>query len=273
MTTVVALNAHPDDEALLTGGTLASLAARGHRVVLVTATDGGAGLAPTELLDGLAATRAAELEASAAALGAARVVPLGYADSGHRGEVPPDPEGTRRFVRVPVAEAAERVAQVVREEGAPVLLGYDRNGGYHHRDHVHVHHVARAAARLTGAHLVEATLPREPILRVLRLADRVMTLPNDFHPDEWAQAFTAAGEITHRTDVTAYLGQKRAAMEAHVSQAGGERPRTLGTILSLPRPVYRLAFRHEYFVDTRSGPPARVRERRRDILDVVEGAR
>ena len=81
--TVLAFHAHPDDEALLTGGTLAKAAAAGHRVILVTATDGGLGLTSSAYpRERLGEIRLAELRASAAALGAARVEWLGYADSG-----------------------------------------------------------------------------------------------------------------------------------------------------------------------------------------------
>ena len=74
MATVLAFHAHPDDEVLLTGGTLARLAAEGHRVVIVVACDGAVG-PPND--------RLAEFRESAAILGAARAEYLGYADSGH----------------------------------------------------------------------------------------------------------------------------------------------------------------------------------------------
>ena len=82
--TVVFFHAHPDDEALLTSGTMAKLAAQGHRVVLVVATAGEAGLAADELTaDGGSATDGwPNCEASAAALGVHRLEVLGYADSG-----------------------------------------------------------------------------------------------------------------------------------------------------------------------------------------------
>src|SRR5947208_12803701 len=79
--TLVAFHAHPDDEALFTGGTLARCSAEGHRVVVVTATAGELGLTGAGAAD-LGATRSAELDAAAAALGVARVVHLGYGDSG-----------------------------------------------------------------------------------------------------------------------------------------------------------------------------------------------
>jgi LmbE family N-acetylglucosaminyl deacetylase len=78
MATVVAFHAHPDDEALLTGGTLARLAADGHRVVIVVATDGVVQAAPAPG----APSRLDELRASAEMLGAARVEHLGYATAG-----------------------------------------------------------------------------------------------------------------------------------------------------------------------------------------------
>ncbi|WP_418189818.1 PIG-L deacetylase family protein [Amycolatopsis orientalis] len=123
MTTIVAFHAHPDDEALLTGGTLARAAADGHRVVLVTATIG---------MKGADAPRLAELEASAEVLGVARVVHLGYAGSRHGPILYPDPPGWVRFVRASTDEAASRLVGILREEKASVLLSYDRNGGYGH---------------------------------------------------------------------------------------------------------------------------------------------
>src|SRR5450756_1616383 len=130
MATILAFHAHPDDEALLTGGTLARLAAEGHRVVVVAACDGdmwtaaGAG----------AGRRLSELRASAAVLGVARVEHLGYADSGAGPVLYDDPPGRQRFARADLAEAAERLAGLIRQERADVLLSYDREGGYRHPD-------------------------------------------------------------------------------------------------------------------------------------------
>jgi LmbE family N-acetylglucosaminyl deacetylase len=89
MATVVAFHAHPDDEVLLTGGTLARLAAEGHRVIIVMATDGVVGRLPGPGTR----TRLDELRESASVLGAARVEHLGYADSGHGPVLFPDPPG------------------------------------------------------------------------------------------------------------------------------------------------------------------------------------
>jgi LmbE family N-acetylglucosaminyl deacetylase len=93
---VVAIHAHPDDEVLLTGGTLARLAAEGNRVIIVVACDGSMGEADDR--------RLAQLRASAAILGAARVAHLGYADGGHGPVLFPDPPDRVRFVRANLDE-------------------------------------------------------------------------------------------------------------------------------------------------------------------------
>jgi len=163
MATVVAFHAHPDDEVLLTGGTLARLAAEGHRVVIVVATDGIMGPATRPGTR----DRLAELRASAAHLGAARVAHLGYADSGHGPVLYPDPPDRPRFVRADPGEAAAKLAALIKDEGADLLLSYDPQGGYGHRDHVRVHEVGARAAAITGIRVMEATLPRELVIRAL----------------------------------------------------------------------------------------------------------
>ncbi|AYF73770.1 hypothetical protein D7D52_07740 [Nocardia yunnanensis] len=136
MATVVAFHAHPDDEIILTGGTLAKLAADGHRTVIAVASDGH-----RELPDGAAAPRLRELRASAEVLGVTRVEHLGYADSGHGPILYPNPPGRTLFVRADIDEAAQRLAALLADEQPAVLLSYDRHGGYGHRDHVRVHEV------------------------------------------------------------------------------------------------------------------------------------
>ena len=256
--TVVALFAHPDDEALLTGGTLALLAAQGHRVVFVVATDGSLGQASPELRSGdLAATRAAELRASAAVLGAADVISLGHADSGHGDELLADPPGRRRFVTVPVDEVADEVARIVRREHAEVLISCDANGGYGHRDHIHVHRVGRQVRELTGVRLLEATAPREPLLRALRLVGWLRGFRNGFDPSEWEHAFTPRREITHRVSVGRQIRAKRAAMRAHFSQSTGEEAsggRTLASVLRLPPSLYKVILGREYFHEVGVAP-------------------
>ena len=254
--TLVAFHAHPDDEALLTSGTMARAAAEGNRVVLVVATDGGLGLASSEFIGAsdtkLGSVRMAELRVSARALGTARVETLGYADSGLGPETPPDPPGRVRFVRADPEEAAERLAAILREEQADVLLTYDANGGYGHRDHVKVHHVGARAAELAGTpRVLQATVPRDLLLRGIRLASRVYRFPPEFEPSSFERAYSASAAVTHRIDVRRYASQKRASMRAHASQssADGGADRTLAAFLRIPRPLFALVFGREWFVD------------------------
>jgi LmbE family N-acetylglucosaminyl deacetylase len=257
--TLLAFHAHPDDEALLTSGTMARAAAEGHRVVVVVATDGDLGLAATEYAaDGhLGERRLAELRESAQALGVARVEHLGYADSGLDDAAYPDPPDRVRFVRAPVEEAAERLATLLREEQADVLLSYDRNGGYGHRDHVRVHEVGARAASLAGTpRVLEATVPRDTIARALDLAARLYRFPPEFDQEAFKRAFSARAEITHRISVWRYAAAKRASMRAHASQstADGGADRTLAAFLRIPRPVYDLVFGREWFIDPAAPP-------------------
>ena len=248
--TVVSFHAHPDDEALLSAGTLARLAADGHRVVLVVATAGEAGLASPAHAADLGARRRAELAASAAALGVARVEVLGYADSGWSGEA-----GTRarrggaRVLPGAGRRGRGRAGRLLVEEDADVLTTYDAAGGYGHPDHVQVHRVGRRAAALAGTPLVlEATVDRRLLLRAVRVLNalgRVLPLPPI--PDLGA-AYTDHDAITHRVDVRDVLDAKRAAMRAHASQAGGdEGVRTLQLLLRLPGPLARRVLGREWF--------------------------
>ena len=241
--TLVFCHAHPDDEALLTAGTMAKAVAAGHRVVLVMATDGAAGLVSSEIAD-VAATRSRELADSATILGVHRVVNLGYADSGLHGD---SPDG---FAAVDVNVIAAQIAHILQDEGADTVIGYDPSGGYGHPDHVHVHHVARAAARSTGTRLFEATLPREPIARAVHAAALFRLTPREFDPREFDRAWTPRALITHRVNVRDHMHAKRAAQAAHASQAGSDDGvRTLQVLGKLPGPLARVLLGTEYYVE------------------------
>lgn len=263
-------------------GTLAKVAAAGHRVVLAVATDGDLGLAASSMRAGgrLGDRRLAELDASARALGVHRVVHLGWADSGMGPELHPDPDHATRFVRVDVEKAADRLADLLREESADVVSGYDAAGGYGHRDHVHLHHVVRRARDLAGTQrLVEATIPRDTIARAVRVAGKVYRFPPEFDPTSFERAFSPRAAITHRVDVRRQIGAKRAAMRAHASQATADddADRTLAAFLRIPRPLFDLVFGREWFIDVDARPgagtdtAAGAAGRRRD--DIMEGLR
>jgi LmbE family N-acetylglucosaminyl deacetylase len=244
MATVVAFHAHPDDEVLLTGGTIARLAAEGHRVIIVVACDGDV------WAGGGQGRRLEELRASAAILGAAKAVHLGYADSGHGPVLFEDPPGRTRFARADVGEAAGRLAVLLTEERADLLLSYDPQGGYGHRDHVRVHQVGARAAAMTGVRVVEATLPREVVTRIawplliLRLLTR-------HRLDEIRGYGMPRSMITHRIDVRRYAAQKRAALAAHRTPVSGRgrSARLFRLLLRSPLPVFRAVCGTEWFAE------------------------
>jgi LmbE family N-acetylglucosaminyl deacetylase len=245
--TIVSFHAHPDDEVLFTGGTLARLAAEGHRVILAVATNGGAGLASAEHHQGsLARRRLLELEASAAVLGCAAVVHLGFVDSGWRATAPPE-----AFSRLPVAEAAAPLTALLRRERADALTVYDPAGGYGHPDHRQVHRAGSHAAKAAGTPLVlEATIDRSVIRPLVRVVAATPGLLPEVRLADYDRAYTASEDITHRVDVRAFGDQKRRAMQAHVSQASsGEGARTLALLLKLPPPLFRRVLGREWFVE------------------------
>jgi len=252
--TLLAFHAHPDDEALLTAGTMARASADGHRVILVVATDGNEGLASSSFVTGgrLGERRLDELRESARALGVARVEYLGFADSGLGPETLPDPPGQTRFVRAEIEPAAQLLADILLEESVDVLLTYDANGGYGHRDHVKAHLVATRAAELARTpRVLQATVPRDTLCRAVALVGRVYRFPAAFDPTIFERSFSPRADITHRVDVTRYASAKRASMRAHASQASDDSgaDRTLAAFLRIPRPLYDVVFGHEWFVD------------------------
>ena len=247
--TLVAFHAHPDDESLLTGGTLARSSAEGHRVVLVVATDGERGLAGAADGTGpdLAQRRRAELAQAAACLGVHRVVWLGYGDSGLR----PDPADPTLFAHTDPRAAADRLAEVLREERADVLTVYDPNGGYGHPDHVQVHRVGSLAASLAGTPVVlEATVPAGAFRAVIAILRRVGHALGSPLPFEDRPVFSPRARITHVVRVDAHLPAKREAMKAHASQRRADgQVRVLDRMLRLPSPLFALVFGREWFVE------------------------
>lgn len=262
--TVVSFHAHPDDEALLTAGTLARAVAEGHRVVLVTATDGAAGLTatdtptatatPADTAVDLGPRRLAELERAGAALGCTDVRYLGYEDSGMDGRAG---HPGRSFATADVEEAASTLAAVLTQTQADVLTIYDPAGGYGHPDHVQVHRVGTRAAQIAGTPVVlEATVDRTPLVRVLTILKRLGVLnrlgvdPAEWSPARFASAYADPGRITHRVNIRPYTQAKRQAMAAHATQSTADAvTRTLAVFLRLPPFVFKRVFGHEWFVE------------------------
>jgi len=255
--TLVCFHAHPDDETLGTGGTMALAADAGHRVVLVVATRGERGeIRPGVLDEGeqLALRRSAETHASATELGVDRIEFLGYVDSGMMGEATNDEPWT--FWQADVDAAARRLAVILAEEQADTLTIYDDNGGYGHPDHIQVHRVGVRAAELAGtAEVYEATMNRTEMVRMFaEMKERGITLGEgeDGPPDlDQEPDFGVSEErLTHRVDVTRWLPTKRASMRAHASQISES-----SFFLAMPDEVFARAFGVEWF--TRRGAPAR----------------
>ena len=244
MATIVAFHAHPDDEVLLTGGTIARLAAEGHRVIVVVACDGDVWDGPDQ------GRRLGELRASAAILGADKTVHLGYADSGYGPLLFEDPPGRTRFARADIGEAAGKLAALLTDERADLLLSYDPQGGYGHRDHVRVHQVGALAAGLAGVRVVEATIPRELVMRAARPL-LVLRLLNRHRRDEMRGYGTPQSRITHRVDVRRYAAQKRSALAAHRTQVfgRGRSARLFRMLVRSPLPVFRVVCGTEWFAE------------------------
>jgi N-acetyl-1-D-myo-inositol-2-amino-2-deoxy-alpha-D-glucopyranoside deacetylase len=216
------VHAHPDDESIGTGATMAKYAAEGARVTLVTCTLGELGeIIPPDLRhlfpDELGQHRIVELDRACAALGVEDHRFLGgegrYRDSGMMGL--PDNDDPRCFWRANLEEAADALAKVIDEVAADVIVTYDANGFYGHPDHIQAHRVTRRAHELAGqaAKLYATALPRSVLARAVELPE-----------DSWFMKFTDLSigvpddQVTTEIDATRYLDAKRAAMRAHETQ-------------------------------------------------------
>jgi LmbE family N-acetylglucosaminyl deacetylase len=256
MATLVVFHAHPDDEVVTTGGTIARAADEGHRVVLVVATDGDHGESHgVEQGRLLVDHRRAETLCSAQVLGIQRVAWLGYKDSGMHGwEQNHDPGS---FLQAPVEEAAEKLAAILREEAADVLTVYDWHGNYGHPDHIKVHSVGYRAAELAGTPSIwEATMNRDAFYRWIELArSEGVELPDvdvEGPSDDGNPFGTAESEIALSVDVAAWVGRKREALACHASQVSDS-----GFFLSLPEERFAAWFGTEYFNRRDAGPGMR----------------
>jgi N-acetyl-1-D-myo-inositol-2-amino-2-deoxy-alpha-D-glucopyranoside deacetylase len=232
---VVFVHAHPDDEAIGTGATMAHYAAAGARVTLVTCTLGEEGEIHVPALAQLAAGEAdqlggyriAELDAACAALGVTDRRFLGgagrYRDSGMMGLQ--TNEHPRCFWRADLDEAAGYLVEVLREVRPQVLVTYDPNGFYGHPDHIQSHRVAMRAAELAGeegfgpAKIYWTAVPRAVIeagIDAFRDA-----ADNPFEGVEKVEDFpfgTPDDEIAARIDATDQHDAKLASLRAHATQ-------------------------------------------------------
>jgi N-acetyl-1-D-myo-inositol-2-amino-2-deoxy-alpha-D-glucopyranoside deacetylase len=252
------VHAHPDDETLATGATMAKYTAEGAHVTLLTCTRGEEGLVLVPELAHLAAAgegglgeyRERELAAAMDALGVrdhrfldtvhlpsddGRPAPhyrdSGMAwDAGHRAVAAPD-TGDDAFARADVDEAGARVAAVVRELRPHVLVTYEPGGGYGHPDHVQAHRAAMRGVELalvgagpggaawTVPKVYWSVLPESVIRSALREAAQRGELPPGWDPDgELPSTVVPDDKVTAVIDGRAFLAQKTAALRAHATQ-------------------------------------------------------
>jgi LmbE family N-acetylglucosaminyl deacetylase len=211
---VVVLHAHPDDEAIFTGATIRALADAGARVVLVAATSGEEGVPQVPLRPGesVRERRIAELERACELLGVARLVLLGYRDSGAHG----GPFRRDALASAPVADVARRLGHVVAQEQAQALVHYDRRGIYGHVDHLQVHRAGARVVRGLGISGYEATVDAARLRRGPR---HVLQQAAGEHLD--AGVHPSRIGLTVDADEPLLLA-KLAAMSAHASQIGPE---------------------------------------------------
>lgn len=257
MATLVTFHAHPDDEAIACGGTMARAAAAGHRVVLVTATAGECG----EVADGilgpgetLGERRQRELGEAAAILGVARVEVLGYRDSGMIGT--PENEDPNCFWQTPVDDAAARLARILAEERPDAFTVYDEFGNYGHPDHIQVHRVGVRAAEMARVERVyEVAINRDEFRRLMARAAELGLSTGDLPDMEDVGDRIGLPEevLTTAVDVSAQLDVKRRAMAAHASQIA-----ETSFFLAMPDAAFAAAFGTEWY--RRRGAPAGLRE-------------
>lgn len=242
---VMFVHAHPDDESIGTGGTLAGLSAAGREPLLVTLTRGEQGEVmpgPFSQLQGtedLAPHRQAELAAALFMLGVERHVFLGveparaegltpiiYEDSGM--EWGPDGRamaaptaGRDALTNAPVVEALNDLLAAANEAGAGAIVSYDNGGGYGHPDHVLAHRLGRAVAHALGIPFWEIVSDEKERAAIALAANASA-----------ADASAADASDTERNedldlecevhDIEPWLDRKIAALRAHVTQLSVE---------------------------------------------------
>jgi LmbE family N-acetylglucosaminyl deacetylase len=254
--TLMAVHAHPDDEASSTGGVLALYSDQGVRTIVVTCTNGEFGDAPGGVKPGddghreesVAQLRLSELREAAKILGVSHLELLGYHDSGM-----PDWDYKDRpdaFCNVPLPQVAARIGAVIEEYRPQVVMTYDPDGMYQHPDHVH-------AARCTMAAVEAFPIPAKLYLTAMRGSDwqKVMAalrelgadVPGEdtFTPEMRRQAEEAERRITTTVDIRPVLSRKRDALFAHASQIQES------WFSKLPPEIAESAFGRESFIRAR----------------------
>src|SRR5689334_10828248 len=245
--TMMAVHAHPDDEASSTGGVLAAYSAQGIRTVVVTCTNGEFGDAPGGVKPGqnghdeqaVARQRLAELRESCAILGVTNLELLGYHDSG-----------------MPEWDVAARISELIDRYRPQVLITYDDQGAYQHPDHVHASRAAQKAFAASGsvAKLYLSAMRGSDWRKIWEaLRELGMEMPDrEEDPDRERRSLASEARITTTVDIRSVLPRKREALFAHGSQIGGE-----SWFSKIPQDIAEAAFGRESFIrasDTTGAP-------------------
>jgi N-acetyl-1-D-myo-inositol-2-amino-2-deoxy-alpha-D-glucopyranoside deacetylase len=240
------VHAHPDDESIETGATMAKYAAEGAEVTLVTCTLGELGeVIPPELAHlafaadgGLGEYRIGELDAACQALGVTDHRFLGgtgrWRDSGMMGTETNEFPGC--FWQADVDEAAGDLLAIISEVRPQVLVTYDDRGFYGHPDHIQAHRVAwrafELAAGLVGKFYATA-IPRSVLAEAMALLqERGGTEGQQLGGAEFSRVEsvdelpfgTDDDQVSTAIDARDYLDAKLAAMRAHVTQIAVDSP-------------------------------------------------
>jgi LmbE family N-acetylglucosaminyl deacetylase len=244
--TLMAVHAHPDDEASTTGGILAKYAAEGIRTVLVTCTNGELGDTPTakpgdeehDTAD-VVAMRMSELEASCKVLGVSHLETLGYHDSGMEGWESNNAPGS--FWSMAVAEAAAPLVALMEKYQPDVVVTYDDYGFYGHPDHIQAHRITMAALEQTGsgAKLYFPAFRRSNLPRFREQLEQAGLEMPDVDETDFGVEDDAIGAIV---DCREFAQAKRDALAAHVSQQENI------FFLRIPMEAFTEAFGIEEFV-------------------------
>jgi LmbE family N-acetylglucosaminyl deacetylase len=261
--TLMAVHAHPDDEATGTGGILARCAAEGIQTVLVTCTDGRCGDGPGGVKPdepghdpaAVIAMRRAELEASCAVLKVSHLELLGYSDSGMMGWPTNNAPGS--FWTTPVDDAAARLGELMQRYQPDVVVTYDESGGYGHPDHIQVHRVTMAAVDLVEGppKVYWSTVPRSWMEQVgERMRELGMEWEESERPVDTPPMGMPDDQITTWVDTSGFTDQKYDALAAHASQSDG------AFFLNLGKERFAQLMRVETFVRVRDTTGAPVPE-------------
>lgn len=222
---VLGVFAHPDDESLLAGGTLAACAAAGLRVGIVSMTHGELGGFP-------GATRARELSAAGAALGADWAVCLDFPD-GELGSC------DRACAAAALRELAAAAAQPDGRSGGAVLT-FSAEGLYWHPDHIAVHEIVRAS--FPAERICELSWPAGLLAGVVDEL-RARELPTDVWGLDPRAFGVPAERIARELDVSAFLDVKLRALRCHPSQFPSGH-----ALADLPDDLARRLLGHEWLV-------------------------